>query len=60
MSFGNFGADFGVNTSYVRGPMSDKSSTSLSEISQGIEESIDEQASRFADRQWEKRRESQI
>ena len=37
--------------------MSDKSSTSLSEISQGIEESIDEQASRFADRQWEKRRE---
>ena len=28
--------------------MSDKSSTSLSEISQGIEESVDEQASRFA------------
>ncbi|KAL4598728.1 hypothetical protein ACB092_11G078200 [Castanea dentata] len=45
LSFGSFGADFGVTTSYVSGPVSDKSSTSLSEISQGIEESVDEQAS---------------
>ena len=48
MSFGSFGADFGVTTSYVGGPVSDKSSTSLSEISQGIEEFVDEQNSRFA------------
>ena len=48
MSFGSFGADFGVITSYVSGPVSDKSSTSLSEISQGIEEFMDEQNSRFA------------
>ena len=48
MSFGSFGADFGVTTSYVSGPVSDKSSTSLSEISQGIEEFVDEQNSRFA------------
>ena len=47
LSFGSFGANFGVTTIYVNGPMSDKSSTSLSEISQGIEESVDEQASRF-------------
>nr|POE84795.1 hypothetical protein CFP56_61975 [Quercus suber] len=46
LSFGSFGADFGVTTGYVSGPMSDKSSTSLSEISQGIEESMAEQASR--------------
>ena len=48
MRFGSFGADFGVTTSFVSGPVSDKSSTSLSKISQGIEESVDEQASRFA------------
>ena len=48
LRFGSFGADFGVTTSYVSGPVSDKSSTSLSKISQGIEESVDEQASRFA------------
>ena len=48
MSFGSFGADFGVITSYVSGPVSDKSSTSLSEIWQGIEEFMDEQNSRFA------------
>ena len=48
LSFGSFGADFGVTKSYVSGPMSDKSSTSLSRISLGIEESVDERASRFA------------
>ena len=48
LSFGSFGADFGVSTSCVSGPESDKSSTSLSEISQGIKESVDEEASRFA------------
>ena len=48
LSFGSFGADFGVTTSYVSGPVSDKSSTSLSEISQGIEKSVNEQTSRFA------------
>ena len=42
LSFESFGVDFGVTTSYVSGPESDKSSTSLSEISQGIEESVDE------------------
>ena len=47
MSFESFGADFGVTTSYVSGLVCDKSSTSLFEISQGIEESVDEQASRF-------------
>ena len=48
MSFESFGVDFGVTTSYVSGPESDKSSTSLSEISQDIEESVDEEVSRFA------------
>ena len=48
LSFGSFGADFGVTTSCVSGPESDKSSTSLSEISQDIEESVDEEVSRFA------------
>ena len=48
LSFESFGANFEVTISYVSGPMSDKSSTSLSEISQGIKESVDEQASRFA------------
>ena len=64
MSFGSFGADFGVTTSYVSGPVSDKSSTSLSEISQGIEEFVDEQNSRFAmidsERNVERERESNI
>ena len=64
MSFGSFGADFGVTTSYVGGPVSDKSSTSLSEISQGIEEFVDEQNSRFAmidsERNVERERESNI
>ena len=48
MNFGSFGVDFRVTTSYVSGPASDKSSTSLFEISWGIEESIDKQASKFA------------
>ena len=48
LSFGSFSPDFGVTTSYVNDPVSDKSSTSLSEISQGIEESVNEQVSRFA------------
>ena len=64
MSFGSFGADFGVTTSYVSGPVSDKSSTSLSEISQDIEEFVDEQNSRFAmidsERNVERERESNI
>ena len=62
MSFGSFGANFGVTTIYVNGPVSDKSSTSLSEISQGIEESVDEQASRLAmiDSERNVERESQI
>ena len=29
LSFGSFGADFGVTKSYVSGPMSDKSSTDM-------------------------------
>ena len=60
LSFGSFGADFGLTTSYVSGPVSDKSSTPLFEISQGIEESVDEQASRFAmiDRERNVKRES--
>ena len=33
LSFESFGANFEVTISYVSGPMSDKSSTSLSEIS---------------------------
>ena len=47
LSFGSFGASFGVTTSYVSGPESDKSSTPLSETSQGIEETVEEEASRF-------------
>ncbi|GMY09621.1 GBF-interacting protein 1 isoform X2 [Fagus crenata] len=45
LSFGSFGASFGVTTSYVSGPESDKSSTPLSETSQGIEETVEEEAS---------------
>ena len=41
LSFGSFRVDFRVTTSYVSGHMSDKSSTSLFEISQGIEEFVD-------------------
>lgn len=45
-SFGSLGNTFGVNTSYSSGPESDKSSTPLSETSQAVEETTDEQASR--------------
>lgn len=43
LSFGSFDASFGVSTSYISGPESDKSSTPLSESSQGIEETVEEQ-----------------
>ncbi|XP_021632548.1 GBF-interacting protein 1-like isoform X3 [Manihot esculenta] len=43
-SFGSFDASFGLMASYVSGPESDKSSTPLSETSQGIEEAVEEQA----------------
>ncbi|KAJ7964673.1 GBF-interacting protein 1-like isoform X2 [Quillaja saponaria] len=42
--FGSLGATFGVSTSYVNGPESEKSSTPPSETSQGIEETVEEQA----------------
>ena len=46
--FGSLGVNFGVNAiSYVSGPDSEKSSTLLSETSQDIEESVEEQNSRF-------------
>ncbi|MCI28915.1 cell wall protein AWA1-like, partial [Trifolium medium] len=47
--FGSLGINFGVNTttSYVSGPDSEKSSTPLSETSQEIEETVEEQNSRF-------------
>ncbi|GAV68446.1 DUF1296 domain-containing protein [Cephalotus follicularis] len=44
LSFGSFDASFGVTSSYVSGPESDKSSTPLSETSQGFAESEEEQA----------------
>ncbi|KAF1890041.1 hypothetical protein Lal_00025373 [Lupinus albus] len=44
-SFGSLGVTFGVNSSYVNGPESEKSSTPLSETSQSIEETVEEQAS---------------
>jgi hypothetical protein len=47
LSFGSFGASFGVTTSYVSGPESDKSSTPVSEASQDVEETVEEQTSRF-------------
>ncbi|XP_012081521.1 GBF-interacting protein 1 isoform X2 [Jatropha curcas] len=43
LSFGSFDASFGVSASYVNDPESDKSSTSLSETSQVIEETVEEQ-----------------
>ncbi|XP_024181060.1 mucin-12 isoform X1 [Rosa chinensis] len=45
LSFGSFGATFGVTNSYVSGPESEKSSTPRSETSQVIEESVEEQSS---------------
>ncbi|KAL6287152.1 hypothetical protein ACE6H2_011542 [Prunus campanulata] len=45
LSFGSFGATFGVTTGYVSGPETDKSSTPRSETSQVIEEDVEEQLS---------------
>ncbi|KAF9688230.1 hypothetical protein SADUNF_Sadunf02G0175600 [Salix dunnii] len=44
LSFGSFDASFGVTSSYVSRAESDKSSTPMSETSQGIEEPMEEQA----------------
>ncbi|KAF7833210.1 GBF-interacting protein 1-like [Senna tora] len=44
-SFGSLGNTFGVNTNYASSQESDKSSTPVSETSQAIEETTDEQAS---------------
>ncbi|XP_028780768.1 actin cytoskeleton-regulatory complex protein pan1 [Neltuma alba] len=44
-SFGSLGTPFGVHTSHVSTPDSEKSSTLLSETSQGVEETTDEQTS---------------
>ncbi|XP_019455665.1 PREDICTED: GBF-interacting protein 1-like isoform X1 [Lupinus angustifolius] len=44
-SFGSLGVTFGVNTSYTNGPESEKSSTPLSQTSQSIEETAEEQPS---------------
>ncbi|CAN6574073.1 unnamed protein product [Malus baccata var. baccata] len=45
LSFGSFGAMFGVSTGYVGSPESDKNSTPCSETSQVVEESVEEQSS---------------
>ncbi|XP_022771652.1 GBF-interacting protein 1-like isoform X2 [Durio zibethinus] len=45
LSFGSFDASFGVTLSYVGDQESDKSSTPLSESSQGVDETAEEQAS---------------
>ncbi|XWS31102.1 hypothetical protein CRYUN_Cryun23aG0048800 [Craigia yunnanensis] len=45
LSFGSFDASFGVTLSYVGGQESDKSSTPLSETSQDVDETAEEQAS---------------
>ncbi|XP_043691880.1 GBF-interacting protein 1-like isoform X2 [Telopea speciosissima] len=45
LSFGSFDASFEVSMSYTNGPDSDKSSTPLSEYSQGIEETAEEASS---------------
>nr|XP_017179709.2 LOW QUALITY PROTEIN: GBF-interacting protein 1-like [Malus domestica] len=45
LSFGSFGAMFGISTGYVSAPESDKSSTPRSETSQVVEESVEEQSS---------------
>lgn len=44
-SFGSLGVAFGVNTTYVSGLESEKSSTPVSETSQTIEETVEEQDS---------------
>ena len=46
-SFGSLGVALGVNTSYVSGPESEKSSTPVSETSQTVEETVEEQDSRY-------------
>lgn len=46
-SFGSFDASFGVTSNYVGGQESEKSSTPVSETSQVIEETAEEQAARF-------------
>ncbi|XP_043689113.1 GBF-interacting protein 1-like isoform X2 [Telopea speciosissima] len=45
LSFGSFDASFGTSMSYANGPDSDKSSTPLSESSQGFEETAEEPSS---------------
>ncbi|XP_008229782.1 PREDICTED: mucin-12 isoform X2 [Prunus mume] len=45
LSFGSFGATFGMTSGYVSGPETDKSSTPRSETSQVIEEAVEEQLS---------------
>lgn len=47
LSFGSFDASFGVTSNYVGGQESEKSSTPVSETSQVIEETAEEQAARF-------------
>lgn len=47
LSFGSFGVSFGVVTSNAGGHDSDKCSTSVSEASQGGEETVEEQPARF-------------
>ncbi|XP_065873634.1 GBF-interacting protein 1-like isoform X2 [Euphorbia lathyris] len=44
LSFGSFDASFGARTSFISGPESDKSPTPLSDTSQGIDETLEEQA----------------
>ncbi|XP_058114862.1 GBF-interacting protein 1-like isoform X2 [Magnolia sinica] len=45
LSFGSFDASFVLGTSFANGPDSDKISTSVSESSQGIEETVEEPSS---------------
>lgn len=47
LSFGSFDASFGVITGNASGQESDKCSTTVSETSQGIEDTIEEQSPRF-------------
>lgn len=47
LSFGSFDASFGVTSNYAGGQESEKSSTPVSQTSQVIEETVEEQAARF-------------
>lgn len=47
LSFGSFDANFGVTSSYMSAPESEKSSTPLSEHSLGIDETVENQSVRF-------------